>query len=184
MLLLKEQTECNLISERLGIEVITDDTTEGALDRFRLMWRIAHGEPPTIDVPINLQRGEVCYFATDTTWSEMRRQTRRVRYAGPTMRLKICKGVYWRMGDLAFQPVSNDVLTTIDQGTIFITNKRVLFMGDMKNRSIRLQKILDITPYRDGVMIDKDAGKSPFLGFSENIDLMAACLARALQDLS
>jgi len=147
------------------------------------MWRIAYGDIPTVDVSIHLQRKELCYFTTDADWLEMRRQTRRIRYGGPTARIKICKGVYWRMGDVAVQRVSRDVLTPIDKGTLYLTNKRLLFTGQMRNKVIRLNRILDFTQHLDGVMIEKDRGRSPFLEFGDNIEIFCACLARAIQDL-
>jgi len=182
MLSPEEENEIHTLAKQLGANIKFDAATRATLERCRLMWRIVHGEPPEVRVPINLQRNEVCYFATNVKWHEMRRQRQRIQYAGPTMRLKICKGVYWRMGDLAIRPVTKDVLTLIDEGTAYVTNKRLIFTGRMKNTNIRLNKVLDFTPYRDGVMIEKDSGKSPFLGFASNVDIFTACLARAIQD--
>lgn len=177
-----EEREIRELAKRFGADIVMDDLTSEALDRFRLMWRIAHGDPPTVDVGLNLQKGEVCYFAMPVTWHEMRRVTTRIQWGGPQLRVKICKGLYWKMGDYAVNPITQDMLTPIDTGTAYVTNKRLLFNGEMKNVSIKLQKILDFTPYKDGVMVEKDAGKSPFLAFNSNVDIFAACLARAIQD--
>ena len=146
------------------------------------MWRLAYGDPPTINVDINLQKNEVCYFTANVTWHEMRRVTKRVQWGGPQLRVKICKGIYWKTGDYSVNPITRDQLVQIDSGTVYVTNKRLIFSGTMKNSSIRLAKILDFTPYNDGVLIEKDAGRSPVLGFSTNIDLFCASLARAIQD--
>lgn len=177
-----EEREIQELAQRLGGKIVMDGLTTGALDKYRLMWRIAHGDPPTLNVGINLQKGEVCYFQTPVTWHEMRRITKRVQWGGPQLRVKICKGLYWKMGDYAVNPITQDMLTPIDSGTAYVTNKRLLFNGEMKNASIKLQKILDFTPYKDGVMVEKDAGRSPFLAFNSNIEFFAACLARAVQD--
>jgi len=182
MLSPEEDEEIQLLMKQLDVTVSMDNATTETLERCRLMWRIVHGNPPTIDVPIKLPKKEVCYFFTDAEWHEMRKQRQRIQYAGPTMRLKICKGVYWRMGDIAVRPVTQDVLTLIDEGTVYVTNKRLIFTGKMKNMNISLNKILDVTPYKDGVDIDKDSGHSPFLKFTKNIDIFCACLARAIQD--
>ena len=177
-----EERELNELAKRLDANLTINSASIAQLDRFRLMWRLAHGDPPTISVGINLQKSEVCYFTTNVTWHEMRRVTKRVQWGGPQLRVKICKGVYWKMGDYAVNPITRDQLIQIDSGTVYVTNKRLLFTGTMKNASIRLAKILDFTPYNDGVLIEKDAGRSPVLGFSNNIDLFCASLARAIQD--
>ena len=43
---------------------------------------------------------------------------------------------------------AEDMLTPIDSGTAYVTNKRLLFNGEMKNASIKLQKILDFRRIR------------------------------------
>jgi hypothetical protein len=177
-----EEREIQELAKRLGGKIVMDGLTSAALDKFRLMWRIAHGDPPTVSVGLNLQKGEVCYFSTPVAWHEMRRVTKRVQWGGPQLRVKICKGLYWKMGDYAVNPITQDMLTPIDSGTAYVTNKRLIFNGEMKNASIKLQKILDFTPYKDGVMVEKDAGRSPFLAFNSNVDIFAACMARAIQD--
>ena len=60
-------------------------------------------------------------------------------------------------GDLAVKPVSEDVSVKIDSGTIYITNKRVIFRGTNENKTIKLPKILNISPYANGIRLEKDA---------------------------
>ncbi|MCX6910932.1 MAG: hypothetical protein NTY01_23220 [Verrucomicrobia bacterium] len=177
-----EEREIHELAKRLEGEIVMDGLTTAALEKCRLMWRIAHGDPPILNAGLNLQKDEVCYFSASVTLHEMRRITKRVQWGGPQLRVKICKGLYWKMGDYAVNPVTQDMLTPIDSGTVYVTSKRILFNDEMKNIAIKLQKILDFTPYTDGVMVEKDTGRSPFFGFSSNIDLFAACLARAIQD--
>lgn len=178
-----EEMQLQTLAEALGATIEMDGTTQAVVDRCRLMWRIAYGDPPTIDVPINLQRGEACYFAGDVKWHEMRRVTNRIRWGGPSLRIKICKGLYWKGGDYAVERISQDVLTPVDSGTVYLTNKRLLFNGRMRNTTIRLSRILDFTTYKNGIDIVKDSGKTPFLGFEGDIQLFSALLARAFQDL-
>jgi len=177
-----EEHEIQELAKRLGGRIVMNGFTAATLDKCRLMWRIAHGNPPILNVGLNLQNDEVCYFSTSVTLNEMRRITKRVQWGGPQLRVKICKGLYWNMGDYAVNRVAQDMLTPIDTGTVYITNKRILFNGEMKNVSIKLQKILDFTSYKDGVMVEKDTGKSPFFEFNSNIDIFTACLARAIRD--
>ncbi len=178
----EEERELDALAKRLGIEVHPTEKSREEIERCRWRWRIVNGTPPQIPVSIHLPRGEVCYFKTDVAWYELRRVTRRIRYGGPTMRIKLMKGVYWRMGDLGVRSVSEDVMTRIDEGTVYVTNRRLLFRGERKNTSIRLSKILDITPHRNGVEIEKDTGRSPFLEFHSDVDIFCAALTRAIED--
>jgi hypothetical protein len=92
------------------------------------------------------------------------------------MRIKIAKGLYWRAGSIGVHKISQDVLSLIDSGTAFLTNKRIIFMGGKKNTNIALNKILDINPYSNGVEIHKATGKSPFIEISNNADIFCMIL--------
>ena len=41
---------------------------------------------------------------------------------------------------------------------------------------------IDFTPYRDGIDLQKDSGKSPFLAFEEGVDVFALILNRLLYE--
>ena len=83
---------------------------------------------------------------------------------------------------MSVQRITEDVLAHIDTGTMYLTNKRLILMGSRKNSTIRLNRILDFTPYRNGVDIQKDSGKSPFLKFDHDVDVFCLYLDRALRD--
>ena len=56
-------------------------------------------------------------------------------------------------------------------------------MGNLGNKIIRLNKILDITPYKNGVDVQKETGRSPFLEFSENVDIFSMMLVRLMDEM-
>lgn len=184
MLSPQEDQELRELSTGLGVELKQSESTTRALDTFRMLWRIRYGDLPSFDPGINLQRGEVCYSVRNVDWHEMRRQRVGAGYSGPTMRVKIADGLYWRTGAFGIKPITRDSLVKIDAGQVFVTNKRLLFMGTMKNVSIKLDKILNVTKYSDGVGVEKDTGKSPVLIFDRDIDVFCATLARAISDFA
>ncbi|MBX9853197.1 MAG: hypothetical protein K2X86_15745 [Cytophagaceae bacterium] len=118
----KEEEELSLIAKSLNVEIATDKKTQQYLDKLKVFWAIENKELPAIDVDVNLQKNEICYYEDFVEWHEERRG-------------------YW---------------TQIDSGNLYLTNKRVLFMGESKNTNIRLEKILSVTIHSDGVEIDKD----------------------------
>lgn len=182
MLSPEEEKAIKQLANQMGINLTYDSKTKSQLVKARLMWQIAHGDVPVLDVGITLRKNETCHFTTPIVWHEMRKITKRIQYGGPQLRIKICKGLYWKAGDYAVRAISEDVMKVIDSGDLFLTNKRIIFMGATKNTSIALNKILDFTPHLDGVMIQKDTGKSPFFGFNSNQDVFCAVLARMIND--
>jgi hypothetical protein len=179
----EEDAELKRLSEGLSVELEMDRATAKTLELYRTYWQIENGDVPTIDVDIRIQKSEQCYFSSPATWLELRKVTTRVNYGGPTMRIKIVKGIYWRAGSVGVQRVSEDVMKPIDTGTFYLTTKRIVFMGEKGNKTIQLNKILDFEVFSNGVQIEKETGRSPFLEFSTGSELFALLLGRALRDL-
>lgn len=55
-------------------------------------------------------------------------------------------------------------------------------MGTKGNKIIAINKILDIEPFRNGIDIQKESGKSPFLEFSNNVDIFSMILIRLMNE--
>jgi hypothetical protein len=89
----------------------------------------------------------------------MRTVTTRYQYGGLTARFPITKHGAWRMGSISVHPIHQESLTALDQGTLFITNKRLLFHGRRKTTAAALKKVIALTVYADGLKIEKDSGK-------------------------
>jgi hypothetical protein len=176
----EEESEMHDIADSLGIELSFDDNTQQALDRFRLYWQIENGQLPEIKPDINLYKGEKLYFKGHAEWVEHKQVTRRFNYGGPTARIKLAKGIYYRAGSLGVNRTTEDVWQHLDSGIIYLTERRIIFMGQRGNKNIRLNKILTFNPYSNGVDIQKSTGKSPFLEFSHNVDIFSMILARLL----
>lgn len=76
-------------------------------------------------VEINLQRGECCYYSDNVEWYEKRTVTKRINYGGAVARIRIEKGLYYRVGSVNYEKVSSEQIQLIDKGEVFITNKRI-----------------------------------------------------------
>lgn len=181
----QEEAEFLTLCRSLGVDPAIK-TSNVDLDQMRLLWRLNNAPLQPLAVHLHLQRDEECYHCVNVNWYEPRRITRRISYGGPSLRIKIMKGVYWNTGSYGVQRHTEDVLTHIDSGTLYLTNKRVLFDGAVKNNTIRLSKILDITPYSDGIGIEKDTGKSPILMIDDKgaVLVCTALLARLIRQFA
>lgn len=147
----------------LGIDTSFDSSFRDALTRARENWTISHGPMEnisTLDVRIPMVRGESCYRALECTRSERRSVTKRIRYAGPTARIKIAKGIYLRAGDLAVAPVREEHIVHQDTGTLYLTNRKLLFSGQQKGTRIMLNKVVSFEPYSDGLEVFKETGRN------------------------
>lgn len=157
-----EEEELKALAANLDATLALDDASQAALAHFRLLWRIEQGELPEVPVAINLKRGEVCHAAIGASHHEYRTVTKAIRYAGPTARIRIMKGIYYRAGQLQLDRVTQDVLKLLSVGTLYLTSNRLLFAGENKSTSIALSKIIDFTMFQDGIRIEKESGKDQF----------------------
>ena len=111
---------------------------------------------PTDGCSVILKRGEEpIVVLPNITFKEPRSvRTSYGSYGGPTVRLM--KGVSFRLGGASHRSASHDEITTIDRGTLTITNKRLIYTGSQKTLNYNLSKILSITEYKDAIVIQKE----------------------------
>ena len=178
----EEYDELQETAKCLSVKMMFDDKTKKKFENMRLMWKINHSELPAIEPGINLPKKETCFYMQPVDWYEYRAVRSSVTYGGLSGRIKIAKGIYYRVGKMNLIPSSTQERVKIDSGIVYITNKRVIFSGLKKNTTIQISSILEVHPYSDGVEIIKDSGKSPFLGFTDTIEVFTAILARVISD--
>ena len=177
----EEERRLMRMGENLGMTITHDAETQTKVARFRLLAEIEAGRLPTITTPLLLQRGEVCHAELPCRLHEKRTVTNVIRYSGPTGRVRIMKGLSWRYGAISVNRVTSEELRQIDSGTLYITNKRLLFNGAAKNQNVPFKKIVQFTAYKDGLEIEKVSGRDQYFIGSGDIELIGAILESALR---
>jgi hypothetical protein len=175
-----EEAALKEMATNLGVTLRHDLRTRELYDRFRLLAQIEAGQLPTIDPGITLQRGETCHASLACTHNEIRKQTTSYRYSGPTASVKIIGPIRWRFGQVSVQRMSRDVMTQLDSGTLYVTNKRLLFDGAQNSKSIALKKIIRFTVHSDGIKIEKDTGKDQYFIGSGDSEVLGAVLEQVI----
>ena len=169
--------------QQYGANAVFDVATKKQLEKYENFWRIENDELPVYETEIFLQKGEVCHYLGFAKLYENKTKTTRVKYRGPVFRLKITKSLFYRMANMRVDKETKDVMTLIDSGNLYVTNKRILFTGTKENKTIRYGQIVDLTPYRDGVKISKDSGGAPIFELSNpDGEVLTATLVRIIQD--
>jgi hypothetical protein len=177
----EEEQAIRALARAVGGALTIGDATQRTLDKYRRLWRIDNGELEPIPVDITLFKGERCYLEAFASWHELRTRTTSVSYAGPVVSIRIAKGIRYRLGNVTPIRHTKEELTLIDSGSIYITDRRVIFTGSKRNSTLRFTSLLGFTPYTDGVELEKSTGRSPVLTISgTDIDLFHAVLAAAM----
>jgi len=97
--------------------------------------------------------GETCYWAQAASqWSIHTRMQRVGGYGGPSIR--IARGMYVHAGAFASTPITTQVAAQDDSGVVYVTDRRIVFIGQRATREIAIKKIIGTEPFRDGMQID------------------------------
>jgi len=176
-----EEAALKQFATDIGVRLELDANAEEAARRYRLLWEVENGKLPEISAPITLQRKEVCHYTCSCSWRELRTRTVRVNYSGPTARVRIMKGVYWRVGSIAPQRVSETNLVEVANGTLYVTSKRVILDGATGNKSVTWRSVFGQELFSDAVKLEKSSGKDPYLFLPPSeIELASSIIAGAM----
>lgn len=177
-----EWNEFQSLMKRLNSTGEFKGDTLRLIEDYRFYWMAEYGQLPNIHVSLNLQKEEYCHFFVPCDWHEMRTVTKSIRYGGPSVSFRIARGVYYRTGRVSAERITEDQLKKLDSGTLYITNKRLIFVGENKSTNIRIGRIMSFTPYKDGVEISKDSGKNPYFLVKQHAVRLHMILNRVLQE--
>lgn len=128
--------------------VIIRDISEWKLPAvsFDIVWHL----------PFNFQKDEkLVWLFQNVEFYELRTRT---EYQGGSVgaSVRVAKGFYIRTSSFKWHPVQTEEMRYIDTGTFAITDKQIYFVSSLKSFRIEFWKIITMTPYEDGISLQKD----------------------------
>lgn len=177
-----EDARIERLRERYG-GIQLDDATSRQLAAAKEQFVAWNTPLEPVHVPLMLKKDEWCAHAVKAAALEERQRTVRVNYAGPTARIHIAKGVYYRAGSIQADRVTQSYHHSFGEGVLGATNKRLLWVSPQKSISIPLQKIVMFEPYVDGVKIIKDTGKPLLFIFDGPDQSSMVRVSRVIEEL-
>jgi hypothetical protein len=157
----QEEIELAEMMKSLGItETDLPNKTLQTLNDVRMLTELSKGTLPVLKTNILLKQNEVCHFATP---AQLLEELTRTHYVGGSsgVGFRVAKGVTFRTGSFRGSPIKESFPKITDSGTLYVTNKKVLFVGTKKNVSYPIKKIVDITKYTDGIKFQKENESKP-----------------------
>jgi hypothetical protein len=179
----EEEAELAELQQFLMIPESEIAKSKKELARLRLLTEIQNDNPPSVTVPnVILQKAELAYWSEPASILEERVVRRRYEGGSQGVSFRIAKGVSYRVGAHRGHIVSDTAVIPVSSGELIVTNKRVIFRGDTKSFNIRLDKLLELNFYSDGVRLTDEKGKPRVVKFAEegNTDVVGATLSYAI----
>jgi hypothetical protein len=175
-----EEKDFENIAISLNLDAQFNEKMRQQLKRLKLYWALENLSLPTIEPDIVIQKSEYCYFKINSVnWYELRSVRQKPAYYNSNSR--ILKDFYLKQNSYKSMNHSGD-LKYIDKGSIYLTNKRIIFIGSTKNLNVRFEKILRLTPKSDGVEVDKETGKVAVIQLPDRVDEFCLILERLIRE--
>jgi hypothetical protein len=131
---------------------------------FDALWTAAwlqNHEPPAIESPLAMKRGEVAWLSVDAVLS---RQATRTQWTGRSQGISIPighTGIRYRVGSFRGHPIETTAIKNLDSGSLVLTNQRLAFIGRLKSVTIGLSHIVHVEAYTDALGVFQDRRETP-----------------------
>jgi hypothetical protein len=179
------ERELNQIQAFLRIPDVEIADGKKELAKFRLLNEIQAGNLPTVEVKnLVLQKGESPHWAEPASLLEERVVSRRYEGGSQGVSIRIMKGVSYRVGASRGNLIADKQIVPVSTGSLVVTNKRVIFNGNAKSFALRLDKILNVQPFGDGLQVSDDKGHTRLMKYASNrnSEVVASILSHAINN--
>lgn len=137
----EEQQQLEVFAHVLHTQVQFDTTMQYMIQRAELNGRLLSWIYEPIEVSIQLQKGEHCFYSNMGTWLYAYTTTSAGRYVWSWTSFDLGVGMEYSTTAGEFIPAWEG-LAHIDTGDFFLTDRRIIFMWDKQTLSILYKDIL------------------------------------------
>lgn len=130
---------------------------------------------------IQLKEGEDVHYICVAGLMKYKRKTIRANYSGLTASIRITKGLRYRVGSIAVQPVVMEYMGKEDAGIFWISNQRIGFKGSKKHFNIPLEKVSFFEVAEGVLKIAKDGKENPYLIYLTEQDIACGILSLVIE---
>jgi hypothetical protein len=153
---------------------------------LRLLDEIQKGNVPEIQVAnLITQKGERVYWKEPSSLTEEKVIRRGYEGGSQGFSFRIMKGVSYRVGAHRGNLITETGMVSVSMGDFIISDRRIVFRGNTKSFSIKLDKILDVQCYSDGIKIfENNKTKPRLIQFfnSNNGDVVGSILSYSINN--
>ena len=156
VLMLSDEDEKNIY--QLEIKYGSKLFLGGNIELLRASYKIALKRqlPHPVQTGLMLNDSEVAYYRVQTTWNQTR--VGNYSYEGLSLSIPIVKGLNYRIA--SYDVARTETMTPLSAGVLYVTSERLLFIGESRNTSINLSRIVNFQIFMDALKIEKSTGKS------------------------
>lgn len=139
--------------EELGQSSILGDLQAGRHPRY------------VVNAPIILAKGEDALWCYNNVTMYQEKVKREMVGSHSGFSFRVMKGVTYRTGGFKGHPIETSYMENMGLGSLYVTNKNIIFMGQTRSIKVPYSKIIGINPYSDGMEVQRDGNNVKRLVF-------------------
>lgn len=151
-----EEAELDQLVKRFKLTKKEISHTIADLINLKKLTAIQDGNLTVINADINLMKNETCYYEIPAELTEAKPLAEEVKIS-----IKITKDLSYQVGGLKEKKIIGALEKVVDRGTLYLTNKRVIFVGGKVNATYSLSKIVRINKFPNAIQFLKDKENKP-----------------------
>ncbi len=131
-----------------------------ALEHYRA-WRksVSDGNLPEYSVPIHLRPGEICVFVDARATLNELQAVHTGNFGGTNF--DVADGIGIQTG--SFKSEAHDEWRAVTSGSLYVTNFRIIFDGEIRNHSIKISDVLSVVRAPRGALLNLQNRTRPII---------------------
>ena len=137
------------------------------IEQTKMLKQLQKGILPQTNVsaPILLGKDETVLWCYDGVTMYQEKVKREMVGGHSGFSFRVMKGVTYRTGSFRGHPVEHSYMDNAGTGSLYITNKHIIFHSAMRSTKIPYKKIIGLNPYQDGMGVQQDGTNAKRLIF-------------------
>lgn len=157
----EEETALYHIHSALQLSEDIFDEAESRMTIYRNIYELERGNLIYFTVDKHsLEEGEHCHWIADVV---LMKEKPKAKIADDDSGTKIKKGLTYRVGSSKGHLITETDYVPVSTGSLYITNRRMIFSSDEKTFDIPYDKLIDIGLYTDGMKFSVSDNKKPYI---------------------
>lgn len=135
--------------------------------QYTIISNLQNGILPTsaTNTPIILSKGEAILWTYNTVTMFQEKVEKHYEGDRSGWSFRVMKGVHYHTGGTKLKPIEQRYMNNEGIGTLYITNKHIIFQGANAAQKIPYSKLIGITPYSDGIEVHREGANVKRLTF-------------------
>lgn len=169
MLSTAEEKEMINIADSLGIELKLSEDAKKNLQRHRYLWQLSIGNLPEVKTDIHLDKDEFCAAVLKVEIYEIGNINEVVKFSGYETSNRFAQTGF-HSGMIKTNRLMGEVMKFGAAGTLYFTNRRLIFNQVTGTSQISFKNIIGATFYRNGMLLEQIKGRDKFLKFRGDLE--------------